>query len=119
LRSNNSWMHNSERLVKGGERCTLLLHPADAQQYGIEDGEMVDVTSATGTISIKAEVKEDMMPGVVSIPHGWGHARTGVKMEVAQAHPGVSINDLTIPGFVDQLSGNAAFSGVPVRVRKI
>lgn len=117
LRSNNSWMHNSKRLVKGDERCTLLLHPEDAQRYGVEDGQVVAVASAVGTIHIKAEVKEDMMPGVVSIPHGWGHARAGVKMEVAQAHPGVSINDLTLPGFVDQLSGNAAFSGVPVSVK--
>jgi anaerobic selenocysteine-containing dehydrogenase len=118
LRSNNSWMHNSTRLVKGDERCTLLLHPEDAQRYGVEDGQVVAVASAVGTIRIKAEIKQEMMPGVVSIPHGWGHARAGVKMEVAQAHPGVSINDLTIPGFVDQLSGNAAFSGVPVRIRK-
>lgn len=118
LRSNNSWMHNSKRLVKGGERCTLLLHPEDAQKYGINEGQMVAVDSPVGTIQIKAEIKDEIMPGVVSIPHGWGHARTGVKMTVAQAHPGVSINDLTLPNFVDQLSGNAAFSGVPVRIEK-
>ncbi len=118
LRSNNSWMHNSERLVKGGERCTLLIHPEDAGKYGIKEGQLVMVKSMAGAIDIKAEIKKEMMPGVVSIPHGWGHARSGVKMKMAQAHPGVSINDLTLPGFVDELSGNAAFSGVPVSVQK-
>lgn len=116
LRSNNSWMHNSQRLVKGNERCTLLIHPQDAEQYHVEDGQLVTVSSQVGSLTIKAELDTEMMPGVISIPHGWGHDRKGIKMTVAQAHPGVSINDITLTNFVDRLSGNAAFSGVPVRV---
>lgn len=116
LRSNNSWMHNSQRLVKGNERCTLLLHPDDAQKYGITDGQPTQVNSPVGSVTITAEVSKEVMPGVVSIPHGWGHARPGVQMSVAQAHPGVSVNDLTRTDLVDQLSGNAVFNGVPVKV---
>lgn len=117
LRSNNSWMHNSQRLVKGDERCTLLIHPQDAARYNIEQDQLVTVSSQAGNLIIKAELEETMMPGVVSIPHGWGHDREGVRMAVAQAHPGVSINDITLANFVDELSGNMAFSGVPVAVQ--
>lgn len=119
LRSNNSWMHNAYRLVKGRERCTLLIHPDDARELGIRDGEEVRAASAVGTIRIKAEVSSEMMPGVVSIPHGWGHGREGVQMEVARAHPGASINDLTDTSRIDKMTGNAAFSGVPVRVELV
>jgi len=119
LRSNNSWMHNAHRLVKGRERCTLLIHPGDAEKIGIEDGQEVQAVSATGTIRIKAELSPEMMPGVVSIPHGWGHGLEGVQMEVARAHPGASINGLTDHKRIDQLTGNAAFSGVPVRVESV
>ncbi|MCO6486875.1 MAG: molybdopterin oxidoreductase family protein, partial [Phaeodactylibacter sp.] len=118
LRSNNSWMHNSKRLVKGRERCTLLLNPGDAQRAGIKGGQEVRVVSAVGAIRIKAEISSEMMPGVVSIPHGWGHGLEGVKMEVARAHPGASINDLTDQTRIDELTGNAAFSGVPVRIER-
>ncbi len=116
LRSNNSWMHNSYRLVKGRDRCTLLIHPNDAQKAGVKDKEQVKVASRVGAITIKAEVSDEVMEGVVSIPHGWGHGRKGVKLDIAQAHAGVSINDLTDELFVDELTGNAAFSGVPVSV---
>lgn len=116
LRTNNSWMHNSYRLVKGKNRCTLLIHPDDAAKKGIENGAEVNVLSNVGKIVIEAEVSEEMMPGVVSIPHGWGHDKEGVEMEVAQAHAGVNINDLTDDTFVDVLTGNAALSGVPVEV---
>ncbi len=116
LRSNNSWMHNCHRLVKGPERCTLLIHPEDARQAGIKDGQRVKVVSSMGAIQIKAEISDEMMPGVVSIPHGWGHGREGVRMEVARAHPGASINDLTDHRRIDELTGNAAFSGGMVRV---
>jgi len=116
LRSNNSWMHNSERLVKGKVRCTLLMHPQDAAARGISDGQRVEVSSRVGKISIPVELTEQIMPGVVSIPHGWGHDRDGVQLQTATKHAGQSINDLTDDATVDELSGNAAFSGVPVVV---
>jgi anaerobic selenocysteine-containing dehydrogenase len=116
LRSNNSWMHNYPRLVRGKNRCTLLIHPADAARRGIEDGAAVEVASRTGSITATAEVSDSIMPGVVSLPHGWGHARPGVQLQVASDHAGVSVNDVTDDHFVDTLSGNAALNGVPVRV---
>jgi len=115
LRSNNSWMHNAERLMKGKDRCTLMLHPEDATRIGIKSGDMVTVGSRVGKIRAPAEVTDDMMPGVVSLPHGFGHAREGVQLRVATSHPGVSINDLTDERALD-MSGNAAFSGIPVTV---
>ena len=116
LRSNNSWMHNARRLMKGKERCTLILHPGDAQKIGVTDGQEVQVISAVGAIRIKAALSSEIMPGVVSIPHGWGHGLNGVQMEVARAHPGASINNLTDDRRIDELTGNAAFSGVSVRI---
>ena len=117
LRSNNSWMHNSQRLVKGKERCTLLMHPDDAEARQLEGGQMVEVASRVGRIILRVEVTEAIMPGVVSIPHGWGHGRDGVQLEVAQQHAGVSLNDLTDEQVVDELTGNAAFNGVAIEVR--
>ena len=117
LRSNNSWMHNSPRLLRGKPRCTLLIHPHDAARFAVTDGALVDVHSRVGVVRLPAEVSEEMMPGVVSIPHGWGHDRPGVHLQVAAAQPGVSINDLTDPGLIDELTGNAAFSGVPVQIK--
>ena len=119
LRSNNSWMHNSLRLVKGPKRCTLMIHPDDAQKLRIQNNETVNVFSRVGCVEIEVEITEDIMPGVVSIPHGWGHHRQGVQWQVAQKHAGASINDLTDDQFIDLLTGNAAFSGVRVRVEKI
>ena len=116
LRSNNSWMHNSQRLVKGPERCTLMIHPSDAEERNITDGQQVTVRSRVGSIELTADVTEQMMPGVVSIPHGWGHNREGTQWSVAEAHAGVSINDLTDDQLVDELTGNAALSNVPVEV---
>jgi anaerobic selenocysteine-containing dehydrogenase len=119
VRSNNSWLHNSHRLVKGKPRCTLMLHPETAKQQGIENGQDVKVTSRVGSIIIVAEVTDELMPGVVSIPHGWGHGRKGVKQKIAQAHAGVSVNDLTDETLIDQLSGNAAVNGVPVSLEAV
>lgn len=116
LRSNNSWMHNSERLVKGANRCTLMIHPSDAGARNIEDGRPVMVRSAAGSISLPAEVTPEIMPGVVSIPHGYGHDLDGIRLETAARHAGASINDLTDYRQVDELTGNAAFSGVGVEV---
>jgi len=116
LRSNNSWMHNAYRLVKGRDRCTLLIHPSDAAQIGLKDQQEAQVSSRVGSLVIKVELSDEIMPGVVSIPHGWGHHRKNTQMEVAEQHPGISINDLTDQGRIDTLTGNAAFSGVPVNV---
>jgi anaerobic selenocysteine-containing dehydrogenase len=119
LRSNNSWMHNSYRLVKGKPRCTLLVHPGDAKTHGLTGGKSARITSAAGSVVVQVEVSEDMMPGVVSLPHGWGHARDGVELSVAGEHAGVSVNSLTDDAVLDEMSGNAVFSGVPVRVEAL
>jgi anaerobic selenocysteine-containing dehydrogenase len=116
LRSNNSWMHNAARLMKGKERCTLMIHPEDAARLGVKDGDKVSVSSRVGQVSAPAELTNDMMPGVVSLPHGFGHGREGVQLRVAASRPGVSVNDLTDERAID-MSGNAAFSGVPVTVQ--
>jgi len=116
--SNNSWFHNFSRLHNRANRCTLRLNPGDAGKKQIRTGDMVHVISSISTVLIEAEVTYRIMPGVVSIPHGWGHGLQGVCLAVASAHPGVSINDLTDQKLVD-LSGNAAFSGVPVRIEKV
>jgi anaerobic selenocysteine-containing dehydrogenase len=116
LRSNNSWMHNSHRLVKGRDRCTLLMHPDDASRRSLASNQRVSVRSRVGVIELKVEVSDEVMPGVVSIPHGWGHDRPGIKLRTAEQHAGASINDLTDELAIDALCGNAAFSGVPVRV---
>lgn len=116
LRSNNSWMHNTPRLMKGKTRCTVMMSPRDAERVGVVDGSMVSVRSRVGEVRLPVEITNDMMDGVVSIPHGFGHGRDGVQLRVASNHPGVSLNDLTDDQAVDMLSGNAAFSGVPVTV---
>jgi anaerobic selenocysteine-containing dehydrogenase len=112
----NSWLHNTERLTKGRPRHQLLMHPDDVAARGIVDGSVVAVTSRVGKVEVEVAATDAMMPGVVSLPHGWGHGRAGVGLAVAAAHPGVSANDVTDPGFVDELSGTAAFNGVPVEV---
>ena len=116
LRSNNSWMHNSQRLVKGRERCTLLIHPQDAKKRQLEKGDTATVTSRVGKVEIPIEISDEIMEGVVSIPHGWGHHRKNIKLGIAQAHAGISVNDLTDEQVIDELSGNAAVNGVPVEV---
>jgi anaerobic selenocysteine-containing dehydrogenase len=116
LRSNNSWMHNSQRLVKGPERCTLLMHPDDARARGLTPGQTVQVRSRVGCVPVRLELTDAVMPGVVSLPHGWGHGRPGTQLRVAAAHAGVSMNDLTDDQAVDTLLGTAAFSGTPVHV---
>jgi anaerobic selenocysteine-containing dehydrogenase len=116
LRSNNSWMHNLPALVKGKERCTLYVHPDDAVRLGLADGEPASVTSATGAIEVPVEVTDEIMRGVVSIPHGWGHDADGVRMDVASAHAGVNSNFLADESMVEPLSGNAVLNGIPVEV---
>jgi anaerobic selenocysteine-containing dehydrogenase len=119
LRSNNSWMHNSARLMKGASRCTALLHPDDAAQRGLSDGQQVRVSSPTGAIEVPLELSEEMRPGVVSIPHGFGHTREGVGWHLATSKPGASVNDITDPSSVDRLTGNAAFNDLPVRLEAV
>jgi anaerobic selenocysteine-containing dehydrogenase len=116
LRSNNSWMHNVKVLVKGKDRCTLLIHPDDATRAGIEDGKLARVTSEAGTVEVAAEISDEMMPGVVSLPHGWGHDKDGTRLSVAREHAGVN-NNLLAPGrLIDPLSNNAVVNGIPVEV---
>jgi len=116
LRSNNSWMHNTLRLVKGPEGCTLIMHPADAEVRGVTQGDRVLVRSRVGEVTVPVSVSTDIARGVVSLPHGWGHARHGVALEVARAHAGASVNDLTDDRLIDAVSGTASLSGVPVTV---
>ena len=119
LRSNNSWMHNSLRLVKGPPGCVLLMHPEDAAMRGLDPGGRVRVTSRVGSVEVPVAFTDEVMRGVVSLPHGWGHVRDGAALSVAAAHAGASLNDLTDEQSVDALSGNAAFNGVPVTVTKV
>jgi anaerobic selenocysteine-containing dehydrogenase len=111
----NSWMHNSERLTKGRPRHQLLMNAADLAAREITDGARVRVTSRVGSVEVEVAASEDLMPGVVSLPHGYGHARDGVLMTRSREVPGVSVNDLTDPELLD-VSGNAALNGVPVEV---
>jgi len=114
LRSNNSWMHNLPKLVSGPPRCTALVHPDDARRLGLTDGEPVRVASRVGEIELPAEVTDDVMPGVVSIPHGWGHGASGVRMRVAREHAGANSNVLADEQLVEPLSGTAVLNGIPV-----
>lgn len=116
VRSNNSWMHNYHRLVKGKPRHQLLMHPDDLASRQLSDGQRVRVSSRIGMIEVHVLASLEMMPGVVSLPHGWGHDRPGVQMSIASAQPGASANDLTDERQLDELSGNAALNGVPVQV---
>jgi anaerobic selenocysteine-containing dehydrogenase len=118
LRTHNTWTHNSHRLVKGRNECTLLLHPKDAENIGLKSGEMAKVTSSTGQIEIEVEVSDEIMQGVVSMPQGWGK-RDKTSMRTAANRGGVSINDLTDSSRVDVLTGNAAFNGVRVKIECI
>ncbi|WP_321324037.1 molybdopterin oxidoreductase family protein [uncultured Parasphingorhabdus sp.] len=119
VRQNNSWLHNSARLLKGPDRCTLMIHPDDAASRGLADGVMASVSSRVNNIQIPVEITDGIMQGVVSIPHGFGHGREGIGLSVAAAKPGVSINDLTDTERFDPLSGNAVLNAVSVRVEKV
>jgi anaerobic selenocysteine-containing dehydrogenase len=119
LRSNNSWMHNLLAFVKGKDRCTLHVHPRDADRLGLDDGGQALISSATGEIAVPVEVTDAIMPGVVSIPHGWGHAAPGVRLRVASDHAGVNSNVLADETRVDPLSGNAILNGIPVDVAPV
>jgi len=119
LRSNNSWMHNIPRLMRGRERCTLLIHPEDTARRGIADGESVTLTGPGGRIVVTAELSTDILPGVVSLPHGWGHGRPGIRLRVARGHPGASFNDLLDGTAVDPACGTAVLSGIAVTIEPV
>jgi anaerobic selenocysteine-containing dehydrogenase len=116
LRSNNTWMHNVPALMKGRDRCTLLIHPDDAARCGIADGDVVTVKSAAGEIKVPVELTDAIKPGVVSMPHGWGHGKPGTRMSVANGSPGANTNVLSPPTFLDEPSGNGALNGIPVTI---
>lgn len=119
LRSNNSWMHNLPPLVKGKDRCTLQLHPDDADRLGVAEGGRARVSSRAGSVEAPVEITDAIMPGVVSIPHGWGHDVPGARQSVAAAHAGVNSNVLADESMVDPLSGNAVLNGIPVEVAPV
>jgi anaerobic selenocysteine-containing dehydrogenase len=112
-------MHNSERLVKGPPRCTLMIHPEDAAPRRLVDGGRARVTTGTGAIELPVEVTDSVMRGVVSVPHGWGHGRAGVRLRVAAQVPGASVNDIVDPARVDELSGTSALTGQSVEVEAV
>ncbi len=119
LRSNNSWLHNIASMVKGSDRCTALLHPDDAAARGLDDQDTVVVSSPHGRIEVPLEVSDEIRPGTVAIPHGWGHDLDGVGWSTAAAHPGANVNQLHDPSLVDVLTGNAALNGTRVRVEAV
>ncbi len=116
LRTANSWTHNIEVLVKGKEACTLQIHPDDAARLGLEDSAAARVRTKRGSVVVPVEVTDRIMPGVVSLPYGWGHDREGTRLSVASRRPGVNMNLLTSSAEVEPLSGNAILNGIPVEV---
>ena len=119
LRSNNSWMHNLPVLAKGAFRCTALVHPDDAARLGLSDGAMAQICNGARQIVAQVEICASMMPGVVSLPHGWGHDMPGTQMAVASERPGVNLNALLDENLRDPLSGNAVLSGIAVEIRAL
>ena len=115
-RTCNSWMHNSYRLVKGKPACIAHMNNQDASLLNIENGQLIEITSRVGNIKLPVKVTETIMAGTISVPHGWGHGHDRTKMSIANAHVGVSVNQLTDEKFVDQLTGNAVLNGVPVKI---
>ena len=116
VRTNNSWMHNLPTLAKGPFRCTALVHPADAARLGLQEGAMAHMENAQGSLEVQVHVSDDIMPGVVSLPHGWGHDLPGAQLSVASQRPGVNLNALLDEKLRDPLSGNAVLSGVRVNM---
>ena len=119
LRTNNSWMHNLPVLAKGPFRCTALVHPADAARHGVVDGAMARLQAGGRSVLAQVQVSEEMMPGVVSLPHGWGHDLPGTQLRLAAERPGANLNELLDEGLRDPLSGNAVLSGVPITLSAV
>lgn len=118
-RTNNSWLHNSRPMVKGKNRCVALISEKDACDFQIQDGDLIEVKSRVGSIRIEASPSAEMMPGVISIPHGWGHDGEDLQLQIASSHPGVNTNILTDDQFLDEISGNTALNGVAVAIKKL
>lgn len=116
LRDDNSWLHNSERLMKGKNRCTVLINPKDAESLNLENNQVVKISSRVGNVEIPCEITENIACGVISIPHGYGHSHAGIQLDTAKNHAGASINDLTDEMEIDELTGNAALNGVRVKI---
>ena len=114
LRNNNSWMHNAPSLAKGRERCTLLVHPEDATRYALAHGGEAKITTRVGEVQVPVAISDEVMRGVVSLPHGFGHHREGTRVPTASQRPGVSFNDLSDTSDVDALTGTAILNGVPI-----
>jgi anaerobic selenocysteine-containing dehydrogenase len=114
LRSNNSWMHNLPALAGGSNRCTLQIHPDDASRLGIS--ELAVITGPGGKLEVPVEITDKIRPGVVSLPHGWGHTAPGTRLSVAATQPGVNVNALLDSSLLEPLSGTAVLNGVPVEV---
>jgi anaerobic selenocysteine-containing dehydrogenase len=117
LRSNNSWMHNVPELVSGRARCVLLVHPDDAARRGIEDGQTATLESRVHSGPVPVRTSDEVRPGVVCLPHGWGHAESARWQRTAGAHPGVSANDWTDDEALEAVVGQSILNGVPVRLR--
>ncbi|MEM6378011.1 MAG: molybdopterin-dependent oxidoreductase [Bacteroidota bacterium] len=116
LRSMNSWLHNSYRMVKGKQICVAQIHPKDALKHNIKDKDLVVIQSRVNRIEIIAQVSEEVGPGTISIPHGWGHRKAGTQLQVASQHAGVSYNDLADEQHIDKVSGNAALNAIPIEI---
>ena len=119
VRSNNSWMHNLPALMKGRDRSTLVVHPDDATERGLQTGDRARVTTEAGSVEATVEVSDEIRPGVVSLPHGFGHGLPGTRSRVADERPGPNTNVLMPGRLVDVPSGNAAVNGVPVEVERL
>ncbi|MGZ4899938.1 MAG: molybdopterin dinucleotide binding domain-containing protein, partial [Candidatus Angelobacter sp.] len=119
LHGNNSWMHNLPVLAKGAAQCIALVNPADAARLGLEDGAQARIAHDGRSIEAEVEITDEMMPGVVSLPHGWGHDQPGTQLEVAIANPGANLNALMDENRRDPLSGNAVLSGMEVEMRPV
>lgn len=119
VRSNNSWMHNLPILAKGPFRCTALVNPADAQRLGLADGALARISNRGRSIEAQIQISDEMMRGVVSLPHGWGHGLPGTRMLLAAERPGANHNALLDEDWRDPLSGNAVLSGVPVELSAV
>lgn len=116
VRSNNSWMHNLPLLAKGPFRCTALVNPADALRLGLRNGGRARLSRKAQAIEVQVQISDSVMPGVVSLPHGWGHDLAGARLGLATQRPGANLNALLDETLLDPLSGNAVLSGVPVEI---
>jgi len=119
LKTVNSWMHNLEILIKGKTACTLQVHPDDAMRLGLAPGDVATVASRVGEVAAPVEITDEVMPGVVCLPHGWGYDEPGIEMHTAKTKPGVNSNVLTDDAALDDLSGNCALNGIPVQVTAV